>query len=95
VLRVQCLEASAKSSISASYTQGSIRTCPRALNSDGYFDAPAPVTDTQHNSGDKKEMVYRESLSSLFILESLEETLRSIVRSPISTTSPPTISGLT
>ena len=35
------------------------------------------------------------SLSNLFILDTFEETLRSIVRSPISTTSPPTMSGFT
>lgn len=39
--------------------------------------------------------VYRVSLSSLFILAIFAETLRSIVRSPISTTKPPLMSGLT
>ena len=38
---------------------------------------------------------YRVSVKSLFIFEIFEETLRSIVRSPISTTKPPLISGLT
>ena len=38
---------------------------------------------------------YRVSVRSLFILEIFEETLRSIVRSPISTTKPPLISGFT
>lgn len=38
---------------------------------------------------------YRVSVNSLFIFEIFEETLRSIVRSPISTTKPPLISGLT
>lgn len=47
----------------------------------------APVFDTVS--------IYRVSVSSLFILAILEETERSIVRSPISTTNPPTISGLT
>ena len=35
------------------------------------------------------------SVKSLFIFEIFEETLRSIVRSPISTTRPPLISGFT
>jgi hypothetical protein len=39
--------------------------------------------------------IYKVSLSSLFILAILAETDRSMVRSPISTTSPPRISGLT
>lgn len=38
---------------------------------------------------------YKESVRSLFILAMRLETLRSIVRSPISTTRPPTMSGLT
>ena len=38
---------------------------------------------------------YSVSVRSLFIFAILEETLRSIVRSPISTTRPPMISGLT
>ena len=38
---------------------------------------------------------YRVSVNSLFIFEIFEETLRSIVRSPISTTKPPWISGFT
>lgn len=40
-------------------------------------------------------IIYRLSLSSLFILAIFAETERSMVRSPISTTSPPRISGLT
>lgn len=39
--------------------------------------------------------IYKVSLRSLFILAILEETDRSMVRSPISTMSPPRISGLT
>jgi hypothetical protein len=39
--------------------------------------------------------IYKASVRALFILAILEETLRSIVRSPISTTRPPTRSGLT
>jgi hypothetical protein len=39
--------------------------------------------------------IYKVSLSSLFILAILPETDRSMVRSPISTTRPPLISGLT
>jgi hypothetical protein len=42
-----------------------------------------------------KGIVYKVSVRSLFILAILAETLRSIVLSPISTTNPPTISGLT
>lgn len=42
-----------------------------------------------------KGWFYRESVRSLFILAMRAETLRSMVRSPISTTSPPTMSGLT
>ena len=38
---------------------------------------------------------YSVSVKSLFIFEIFEETLRSIVRSPISTTRPPLISGFT
>jgi len=38
---------------------------------------------------------YKVSVRSLFILAIREETLRSIVRSPISTMSPPWMSGLT
>lgn len=38
---------------------------------------------------------YRVSVNSLFIFDIFEETLRSIVRSPISTTKPPLISGFT
>ncbi len=38
---------------------------------------------------------YRVSVKSLFIFVILDETLRSIVRSPISTTNPPLMSGLT
>lgn len=40
-------------------------------------------------------LIYKASVRSLFIFASLAETLRSIVRSPISTTSPPRISELT
>lgn len=40
-------------------------------------------------------MFYKVSVSSLFIFAILAETLRSIVRSPISTTRPPRISELT
>lgn len=39
--------------------------------------------------------IYKVSLSSLFILAIFAETDRSMVRSPISTMSPPRISGLT
>lgn len=39
--------------------------------------------------------IYKASVRALFILAILEETLRSMVRSPISTTRPPTRSGLT
>jgi hypothetical protein len=39
--------------------------------------------------------IYKVSLRSLFILAILEETDRSMVRSPISTMRPPLISGLT
>lgn len=41
------------------------------------------------------ESFYSESVRSLFILAMREDTLRSIVRLPTSTTKPPTISGLT
>jgi len=40
-------------------------------------------------------LFYKVSVRSLFIFAIRAETLRSIVRSPISTTSPPRISGLT
>lgn len=43
----------------------------------------------------KRVNSYRVSVKSLFIFEIFEETLRSIVRSPISTTKPPLISGFT
>lgn len=42
-----------------------------------------------------KEVIYRVSVRSLFILAILEETERSMVRSPISTTRPPMMSELT
>jgi hypothetical protein len=42
-----------------------------------------------------KENIYKVSVSSLFIFAIRDETLRSIVLSPISTIRPPTISGLT
>ena len=48
-----------------------------------------------HNPFLKTVNAYSVSVKSLFIFEIFEETLRSIVRSPISTTKPPLISGLT
>jgi len=39
--------------------------------------------------------IYKASWRSLFMRAILDDTLRSIVRSPISTTRPPRISGLT
>jgi hypothetical protein len=46
-------------------------------------------------NGLTRRVLYRVSVSSLFILAIFEETDKSIVRSPISTTSPPTMSALT
>ena len=52
--------------------------------------------DHEPTSGNKKEKYfYRTSVRSLFILAIFDETLRSMVRSPISTTTPPTMSGFT
>lgn len=42
-----------------------------------------------------KKLIYRVSVRSLFIFAILEETERSMVRSPISTTRPPMMSELT
>ena len=43
----------------------------------------------------KRTCLHNVSVSSLFIFDIFEETLRSIVRSPISTIKPPMMSGLT
>ena len=59
------------------------------------------LTSTPHRAEDSIQgtiglfYIYRASVRALFILAILEETLRSMVRSPISTTRPPTMSGLT
>ena len=54
-------------------------------------------THFMHPNKQKKlrRLVYKVSVRSLFIFAMREETLRSIVRSPISTTRPPRISGFT
>lgn len=52
-------------------------------------------SSTVHGSESEVYLIYRASVRALFSLAILEETLRSMVRSPISTTSPPTRSGLT
>lgn len=58
-----------------------------------------PCTSHSHLSvplrSHTKEVIYRVSVRSLFILAILEETERSMVRSPISTMRPPRMSELT
>lgn len=70
---------------------------PRSHDEDGPSQANQPEKQTNGNElvESYRFFIYRVSLSSLFILAILPETLRSMVRSPISTTSPPTMSGLT
>lgn len=57
--------------------------------------APPVVAFPVPPSSHIKEVIYRVSVRSLFILAILEETERSMVRSPISTTRPPMMSALT
>ena len=55
----------------------------------------ASAPPTRIYEGTKSVVFYKVSVRSLFILAMRAETLRSIVRSPISTTRPPRMSGLT
>lgn len=64
--------------------------CASILPEHSIRDPPLPI-----DKFFKEVYGYRVSVKSLFIFEIFEETLKSIVRSPISTTKPPLISGFT
>jgi len=61
-----------------------------------YGESPKLVRSFRSERVDPEGLhIYRVSVSSLFILVSFDATLRSMVRSPTSTMSPPRISGWT
>lgn len=68
----------------------------KCLNFQSYTSALARrLSIPRDNKRKHRDLFYKVSVRSLFIFASLAETLRSIVRSPISTMSPPRISLLT